>query len=198
MPEVERHAITDPAFFAGGNAHFTVENPAGERYTFRVRMARDGKIYFLSLLTGSDNNTDYTYLAVYQPQDGQVRKTRKSPSKSQPIEIAQWAFDVVWGRLPLKPGYSILHEGRCCRCGRRLTVPESIRTGIGPECAEKMPGGAYWAAFAGKDKKEQARGLRGMIAKLESEVQSAEATRVPSVDVPQGPREQAVFDFMQE
>lgn len=27
-------------------------------------------------------------------------------------------------------------EGRCCRCGRRLTHPVSILTGIGPECGE--------------------------------------------------------------
>jgi hypothetical protein len=26
------------------------------------------------------------------------------------------------------------HEGRCGRCGRRLTVPDSIASGYGPEC----------------------------------------------------------------
>lgn len=33
------------------------------------------------------------------------------------------------------------HEGRCGRCARRLTVPESIINGIGPECAKKVGGG---------------------------------------------------------
>jgi len=33
------------------------------------------------------------------------------------------------------------HEGRCGRCARRLTVPESIINGIGPECAKKFGGG---------------------------------------------------------
>lgn len=28
-----------------------------------------------------------------------------------------------------------IRTGRCGRCGRRLTDPESIRRGIGPECA---------------------------------------------------------------
>lgn len=36
----------------------------------------------------------------------------------------------------------VWHEGRCGRCARRLTVPESILIGIGPECAEIMGLGA--------------------------------------------------------
>jgi hypothetical protein len=30
------------------------------------------------------------------------------------------------------------HEGVCGRCGRRLTVPTSIETGFGPDCAGRM------------------------------------------------------------
>ena len=33
-------------------------------------------------------------------------------------------------------GFEIMHEGRCCRCNRTLTHPDSIKTGIGPECAK--------------------------------------------------------------
>ena len=33
------------------------------------------------------------------------------------------------------------HEGRCGKCARTLTVPESIINGIGPVCAEKHGGG---------------------------------------------------------
>jgi len=32
-------------------------------------------------------------------------------------------------------GYTILRESRCVSCNRKLTHPESIRLGIGPECA---------------------------------------------------------------
>jgi hypothetical protein len=37
----------------------------------------------------------------------------------------------VLGRL-----LEVWHEGRCGRCGRALTVPESVERGIGPECWE--------------------------------------------------------------
>jgi hypothetical protein len=32
------------------------------------------------------------------------------------------------------------HEGKCGRCGRLLTVPSSIESGIGPECSKIMRG----------------------------------------------------------
>ena len=34
----------------------------------------------------------------------------------------------------LPSNMSFFHEGHCARCGRLLTVPESIKTGFGPEC----------------------------------------------------------------
>tara|TARA_R110000851_G_scaffold268071_2_gene420720 strand:+ start:43559 stop:44137 length:579 start_codon:yes stop_codon:yes gene_type:complete len=35
-------------------------------------------------------------------------------------------------------GYTLLLEGKCVRCNRSLTHPESIRLGIGPECRTKL------------------------------------------------------------
>src|SRR5882672_9405186 len=34
----------------------------------------------------------------------------------------------------------IWHSGSCGRCGRTLTVPESVLSGFGPECINKMKG----------------------------------------------------------
>jgi hypothetical protein len=47
---------------------------------------------------------------------------------------------MVWKNQELPGGYKIHHEGRCGKCGRLLTVPESVETGIGPECAKRMGG----------------------------------------------------------
>jgi hypothetical protein len=32
----------------------------------------------------------------------------------------------------------IWHEGRCGKCGRTLTVPDSIANGLGPECIKTI------------------------------------------------------------
>ena len=34
--------------------------------------------------------------------------------------------------------FEFWHEGRCAACARRLTVPNSIATGFGPECADRL------------------------------------------------------------
>lgn len=39
------------------------------------------------------------------------------------------------------------HEGMCCRCGRRLTVPASILTGYGPDCAVIVEKGDLWRSL---------------------------------------------------
>lgn len=128
--------IKTPAFFSGGNATFTVSNPTGEHYTFKIRKPKETTPYFVSLLSGPDNESDYTYLGVYNPDKQEIKLTAKSrfTPDSKPYRVIQWAVRHV-NNLP--PGYAIQHNGKCCRCGRTLTVPESIETGIGPECAKK-------------------------------------------------------------
>jgi hypothetical protein len=38
----------------------------------------------------------------------------------------------------LHPQLIVHHENHCGRCGRTLTVPESVERGIGPDCLAKM------------------------------------------------------------
>jgi len=130
------------AFILAGRARFTVVSPAtGKRFTFKVSMPRrprPGCPHFVSVLTGSDNDADYTYLGCIF-EDGRFTVTRKSSFTPQsPCAVA---FAWLWGRLTNDQWphpAELWHEGRCCRCGRTLTVPESIARGIGPECLGKM------------------------------------------------------------
>lgn len=140
----QRAPILDTAtvkrFIEAGNARFTVVNPAtGNRFTFKVRTPEDNNgLRFVSVLTGSDNEGDYTYLGTVFP-DGNFRVTRKS--RISPDAPSAKAFAWLWKRLQtggdLAPA-QVWHEGTCGRCNRALTVPSSIAMGIGPECAAKM------------------------------------------------------------
>lgn len=131
--------IKSPDFFEGGKAIFTVSNPDGEHYTFKISH-KEKTPFFVSVLTGPDNLSDYTYLGIYHPGNKAVILTKKSKYKegTTPVKVIRWAIEkVVAGEAPPE-GYSIQHEGRCCRCGRVLTTPESIEAGIGPECIKKV------------------------------------------------------------
>jgi len=125
------------AFILAGNAVFTLRNPAtGNRFTFRVRAGKgEGAPHFVQVLTGPDNGADFTYLGCIFT-DGRFMVTRKS--RISPDAPSARAFSWAWNRVhagrDLGPA-EVWHEGRCGACGRALTVPESIQTGLGPICA---------------------------------------------------------------
>lgn len=134
-------------FVLAGRAVFTMHNKAtGTRFTFRVSRKdpepgdRYGVTYFVGLLAGPDNTSDYRYLGILDPLTGYVRLTRNSKFNmhAPSVKAIQWALPLLWKRAQFPPAFDIHHEGRCGRCGRALTVPESILTGFGPECADKI------------------------------------------------------------
>lgn len=121
-------------FMLAGNATITVVNEqTGNRFTFKVRQPAKGKPHFVQVLTGPDNTSDYTFLGtIFNAQDYRHGK-RSSISQNAP---SAKVFGWFWSHLDNLPAQvHVYHEGRCGRCGRKLTVPESIQSGFGPECA---------------------------------------------------------------
>lgn len=133
-------------FALAGNAHFTlVSKKTAKRYTFKVqkskKTANDAPIvWFVSTLYGSDNTSAYSYVGMIK--DDKFSLTKKSQYNNASPQFL--AFDFVWRAMtdaanPRVPETAeFWHEGRCGRCNRLLTVPASIESGIGPECAKYM------------------------------------------------------------
>jgi len=127
-------------FIRGGKALVTFVG-AHKRYTYKINAMKSRETgkpipekFFVSLLTGPDNTSDYTYIGILD--HGTLRLTAKSSltENSQPIK----AFRFVTSRLAnaiLDPRTEVWHEGRCGRCGKVLTVPQSLEEGFGPHCA---------------------------------------------------------------
>lgn len=138
-------ALPFAVYATAGDAVFTLESQrTGRAYTFQVQAGTDpGDPYWVRLLTGPDNTSDFTYLGLIQRKLGpgcmEFRTTKKSPpADSTPVR----AFEFSWRhRTRLAEfGVNFRPSGKCCRCGRPLTTPESIDRGIGPECAARMGG----------------------------------------------------------
>lgn len=130
-------AETVRRFALAGNARLTLQSErTGARYTYRVRATDDGK-WFVSVLTGADNESDYTYLGLIG-SDAAFRFTKGSKigADAPSARAFQWAWPhISAGRIP--GDLAVYHEGRCGRCARPLTDPASIERGLGPECAGK-------------------------------------------------------------
>lgn len=132
-------------FITAGKAIFTVANDKGQHYTFQVRLpdVEEGqpapREAFLSVLTGADNTSDYTYAGMLNLEHGQLRQTRGSKigAEATSYKVAAWALNRIWHNVALPAGYALHHEGKCACCGRKLTTPESVLAGFGPICAAK-------------------------------------------------------------
>ena len=131
---------------ATGSAVFTLESgKTGKRFTYRVRQAIENEqpqdMFFVAVLTGADNNTDYKYIGYIRRSVFWAGRKTPKPGDINTDAPSVKAFDWTWrqivrGELPEQ--LHVYHEGRCGRCSRRLTVPESITSGFGPECIGKL------------------------------------------------------------
>ncbi len=126
------------AFLLGGNAVATLESVrTGARYTYRVRAADDGGLHFVSVLTGADNEADYAYLGMIRDDRFTHGRRANIGADAPSVRAFEWAWPrIAAGRVP--DGLTVWHEGRCGRCNRKLTVPESIASGLGPESSGRL------------------------------------------------------------
>jgi len=132
-------------FALAGNAKFTLRSvKTGTRYTYKVRRAeeKEGQTHprwFVSLLTGSDNDADFTYMGMIdEGLTFRLTKSSKLAATSTPVAAFDWFFKRLAAKRVTPDGVEVWHAGRCGRCGRTLTVPESIEQGFGPECAGRV------------------------------------------------------------
>jgi hypothetical protein len=130
-------------FITAGNALFTLENTVtGNRFTFRVRQPDDDKPHFVSVLTGADNESDYTFLGTIFEGLRYRHGRRSAIAPTAPSARAiDWLLRLLSKKADLPAIVRVCHCGKCGRCGRTLTVPESVDTGFGPECARILKGG---------------------------------------------------------
>ena len=134
-------------FLFAGRALFTVSNPKGEHYTYRVRgretewplgSGKKRTSYFLSVKRDG-GKWPYRYIGLVN-DNGTIKLTGKSEFGvgTREYDVARWAMTAVCASRTIPAGYSIQHAGKCGKCGRTLTDPVSIERGIGPECWKGM------------------------------------------------------------
>ena len=128
----------------------------GKSYTYKfVRPGGEShkRPWLIKLLHGPDNERDFLYIGCLFPLergiplDGAVTPFKHTAKSKIPKDAPAWAaFDWfnrkvnIEGLDPADASLALWHEGRCGRCGRKLTTEASIASGIGPVCAAK--GGA--------------------------------------------------------
>ncbi len=150
---------TREKYALGGHATITTENPAtGNRFTFKIDVAscecvqkleswgrkgaakkdctlcngsgRKTGLYFVKVLVGPDNQNSYAYIGLLDKGAFMLTKNSKFDDAAPSVRAFAWVAK-HWESDEM----NVWHEGSCGICGRKLTVPESISSGIGPVCA---------------------------------------------------------------
>jgi len=144
FPLSQDQKIIDYIF--GGNALITVRNEDSKnRFTFKIKKCKNPKaikidLYWVLVLTMPDNNDEksYKFIGALSREEG-FRHSDKSYIKdnAKSVNVAYYYFNRLLGysKFKLHDNIRTYHMGYCGRCGRLLTVPESIDSGFGPECS---------------------------------------------------------------
>lgn len=128
---VPRDQMLEFAF--GGNAHFTMVNTGtGEHRVYHIWRKKQDVVLCVS------QEIEYGTGEML----GTIRDGKYIPAsyKSKDHEDKVFAFHklvILLQENRLNPIMDMYHHGTCGKCGRRLTSPESIELGIGPECRGK-------------------------------------------------------------
>lgn len=147
MTETATARLNDYRILLAGKATLTLSH-GDTRYTYRVKRVEsehEGRdaTFFVSFLSGSNNDTDYRYLGILSPRDGRLIHTRgsKAGADSKAFKGFAWLAAKMFAGLQadeLPNGVECRWSNCCQRCGRTLTVPSSIDSRLGPDCAGRV------------------------------------------------------------
>jgi len=112
------------------NGTFTITNKATQtRRTFRVRTVTNADSYLFGKRIISLNDVGFGFVSASGVSCWRNYKKTEYEKYAFFLNHAD-AFEAV-------DEISVIMSGTCRMCNRKLTVPESIESGIGPVCATK-------------------------------------------------------------
>ena len=132
-------------FFFAGRAVWTVANKqTGKHFTFKLRIKSDPQ-YGKTMYISERIDSGWGYVGILRKEDWTVvltkasvrRDHRLSPTDTV-VKAINWFFFMLKNEREWPEYIEIKHEGKCGRCGRALTHPDSLKTGIGPDCAGRV------------------------------------------------------------
>lgn len=139
---MEEHILTNEKaleYILAGKSLFTVSNSkSGNRFTYKIKKHKTTpNLFFVSVLTGSNNTSDYTYIG--KVSNNQFSLTPKSRFKSDATSVVVFNWILTHLKNNTLPSFiNFFHHGKCGHCQKTLTTPESIQSGYGSVCFKKL------------------------------------------------------------
>ena len=128
-----------------GKFIFTIQSKkTSKRFTYKIIQPKDNKkqtkVFFVSVQTGPSNLKFGYFGHIWLDENtgksefnfAKVEKAKVKRDAEQVKFFTYFLHELMAERLEGR--VDIYHSGHCARCGKRLTTPESVKLGIGPEC----------------------------------------------------------------
>ena len=127
------------------NGTWTIKSEkTGDHRTFKIHTKKEDAKFapgsrIVALLRGSCNETDYQGFGFVNETNIYVWKNKQTSKlfmtySNMIVSLFLQGENSPW----YAKGYRLMGERHCRRCNRKLTVPESIEKGIGPECEGRL------------------------------------------------------------
>lgn len=128
-------------FMFQGRARFTMENSnTGNYVKFRVQARKTKRnqpeeTNFFEVFTTvlGDKVLGEIEIGEIDRKNGRINLKEGVPRDNQGLTTAIWLVQ-KWRELEKYENLKIYHLNVCCKCAMPLTIPESIKDGIGPIC----------------------------------------------------------------
>lgn len=126
ISEIER-------FIMAGRAEFTFRSVAtGVHFTYKVKAPeKDDGVRFVHFL---HSGSSFSYLGMIKHRSFDITQKSAVGRRAAVFKAFSFLYDHVRIGTELPPSVEFLPSGNCAKCGRKLTNPDSIFVGIGPEC----------------------------------------------------------------
>lgn len=123
-------------FIFAGRAVFTlVSKISKNRITYKLSgvQSSNNDVVFVRV---KSNDNHWIYLGtIFNKKNFVLSRKSKITQEAPSAKGIMWLVKViVEKRQELLDKIEFWHEGKCGKCGRKLTVPESIKLGLGPQC----------------------------------------------------------------
>lgn len=117
-------------YILGGRATITiVSNITNKFFTYKITAAPGNARLHFVWYHGSHG---YQYVGTIK-EGCKFFRNKKSIHRNLVYKAFVWAWLHI-SNNSMPKSLAVYHSNTCCRCGRKLTTPKSMRLGIGPEC----------------------------------------------------------------
>lgn len=131
-------------FVVGGNAYFILKSKrTGVELSYHIYPPKSHDkekpgVLWVNVLVTSSTHSEYKYIGFMKVLEGKWEyyysfRTEAVLATATSVAAFKWFMKLLYSGN-YSNNLEIFHQGRCCRCGRELTTPQSILSGIGPRC----------------------------------------------------------------